>query len=246
MSAGAGLSARGRYGWLDLARGIALIAMAVYHFVWDLSLFGLVRPETPFEPHWRYLARATAGSFLFLSGISLAIAHSGGIRWMPYLRRLAMILGAAGVITALTLYATPEQFIFFGILHMIAVGSVAGLVLVRLPWWLTVMVAIAVAWLGLFYQSALFDRPSLWWTGLGTFSVPSSDLVPFFPSFTAVALGIAAAKLFDLRGGSTLSGSSGRASRALRWAGRHSLFVYLVHQPILIGLLYAYVWLASL
>ena len=246
MSAGAGLSAHGRYAWLDLARGIALIAMAIYHFVWDLSLFGLVSPQTPFEPHWRYLARATAGSFLFLAGISLTIAHANGIRWRPYSRRLAMILGAAGLITALTLYATPEQFIFFGILHMIAAGSVAGLALVRLPWWIAIGIAIVVLWIGLFYENAMFDHPFLWWTGLGTASIPSSDLVPFFPSFAAIAAGIAVAKLANLEGGSTSSVDTSTVSRALRWAGRHSLFVYLVHQPILIGLIFAFVRIARI
>ena len=231
---------RPRYAWLDLARGYALVAMAIYHFVWDLSLFGLVDPETPFEWQWKLLARATAGSFLFLAGIGLVITHRRGVRWGPFLRRLAMILLAAGVITAATRLATPNAYIFFGILHMIAVGSVAGLVLLPFHWSVAIGVGALAAWAGLAVSDPIFDQPALWWTGLGTQRIISNDFVPFFPAFAAVAAGISVGKYFELGTGSDTAWASldGPLDRWLRLAGRHSLLVYLLHQPVLIGLLY--------
>ena len=76
-----GAEGEGRIVALDLARALALVAMAVFHFTFDLELFGLVQPGTTMLPGWRWLAYLTAGSFLFLAGVSLWLAHGQGIRW---------------------------------------------------------------------------------------------------------------------------------------------------------------------
>ena len=239
----------GRYKWLDGARGIALVAMAIYHFTWDLALFGLIDPATPFELSWRLFARAIAGGFLVLVGVGLVIAHGRGIRWRAFGRRLATILLAAGVITLGTYVATPDAFIFFGILHMIAAGSVAALPFLRAPLWVVAAAAIAVAAIGLTFASPAFDTPWLWWTGLNATPVRSNDLVPFFPAFAAVLVGVLAARLAGLERPAGVSapdasnvafGNHPRWPSLLRFLGRHSLVVYIVHQPILIGAL----WLA--
>ena len=242
-TAGAGLVASGRLAWLDIARGIALLAMAIYHFTWDLSVFGVIDPWVPFETPFREFARSIAATFLFLVGIGLVIGHGEGIRWRSFWRRFAMIAGAAGLITAGTLVATPQGFIFHGILHMIAIGSLAGLALVRAPWPLAVATGLLVAWVGLTYESTFFDARWLWWTGLATERPVSNDFVPFFPAFAAIAFGIAAAKLLRIGRESTGDRAVGRAApsalwRPFAWAGRHSLLVYLIHQPILIGVLW--------
>ena len=70
----------GRIGFLDTWRGIALIAMASYHFTWDLAMFGYIPPETPTEGLWRLYARAIASSFLFLAGFSLFLGASKGYK----------------------------------------------------------------------------------------------------------------------------------------------------------------------
>ena len=231
-----------RLAWLDIARGAALVAMALYHFVWDLAQFGLVPPETPFVDPWRSFARLIAGTFLLLVGVGLVIAHRRGIRWPSFWRRFATICAAAGLITAGTLFATPDAFIFFGILHMIAAGSLVGLALVNAPLAIVAFVAVAVAWLGVAFEHPFFDEPIWWWTGLGTTPIRSNDLVPFFPAFAAVAAGILAARLAGLGERPATSAPvrdpapvSELPGRALAFLGRHSLIVYLVHQPLLIA-----------
>ena len=243
---GAGLSPR-RLGWLDAARGLALLAMAAYHFVWDLAMFGLVSPATPFLPGWVALARATATTFLILVGIGLVLGHGHGVRWRPFLRRLALIIGAAAAITLGTWFATPDAFIFFGILHMIAVGSLVGLVLVGLPGWVAFATAVVVLMIGASVSSPFFDAPIFWWTGLGTVPIRSNDLVPFFPAFAAVAFGIGVAKTLPLdRPFASLVGPvQTQVSKPLALAGRHSLLVYIAHQPVLIALIWLYTRLVA-
>src|SRR5690606_25132571 len=129
---------------IDLARGLALVAMAIYHFAWDLEIFGYAPPGMTAHGGWKLFARCIASSFLFLVGVSLFLGHAKGIRWPSFLRRLAMVAGAAAAISAATWIAVPGGLIFFGILHQIALASVLGLAFLRLPAIVTLLIAIAV------------------------------------------------------------------------------------------------------
>lgn len=232
---------KGRIDAIDIARGTALLAMAIYHFAWDLEFFGYVPPGMTAVGGWKLFARCIASSFLFLVGVSLYLGHARGIRWPGFWRRLAMVAGAAMAITVVTWIAVPGGFIFFGILHEIAVASLLGLLFLRLPAAVTLIVAAAVIAAPHYLRSPFFDDPWWWWTGLSENRPRSNDFVPVFPWFGAVLIGIAAAKLADR------SGLFARlaAMRAPRWSwplsfgGRHSLAFYLIHQPVLI----AGVWL---
>ena len=99
---------------IDAARGVALVAMAIYHFTWDLEFFGYAPPGTAAEGGWRIFARMIAGSFLFLVGFSLVLAHGKSIRWRSFAIRLAQVGVAALAITIATRFATPDRYIFFG------------------------------------------------------------------------------------------------------------------------------------
>lgn len=232
----------GRIVALDLARSAALVAMASYHFTYDLAIFGLIPPEIPVTGAFAVYARSIAGSFLFLAGVSLWLAHGHGVRWDKVGRRVLMVGGAAAAITVATWIAMPDRFIFWGILHAITFGSLAGLVFVR---WPGVAAVGAAAVLTVWWCVALpvFDQPLLLWVGLGTVFPFTVDYVPVFPWFAAVLAGIAVAGLAGrVRVWERLARwQAGPLARALAWPGRHSLAVYLVHQPVLVALVWAYV-----
>ncbi len=135
---------QGRYLAVDIARTGALAGMVVFHFVYDLDLFGWLPRGTSATGWFWYHARIVAGSFLFLAGLSLWLAHGQGIRWGAFWRRLAMVGGAAAAVTVVTHFALPGLTIFYGILHSIAVSSLVGLLFLRLPALLTLAVAAAV------------------------------------------------------------------------------------------------------
>jgi uncharacterized membrane protein len=228
---------------IDIARGGALVAMAIYHFAWDLEFFGYLEPGTTELGLWKLFARAIASSFLFLVGVSLFLAHARGVRLPAFLRRFAIIVAAALAISVATWFAVPDGFIFFGILHQIALASVVGLLFLRLPAPLTLIAAALAIAAPHFLRSTFFDHPALWWVGLSSADPPSNDYVPLFPWVGAVLAGIAAARLADDFGalGPLARIVPGRWSRPLIFAGRHSLAFYLIHQPVLIGL----VWTAA-
>lgn len=228
---------------LDLARAAALLAMAIFHFAWDLEFFGYSGPGTMAATGWKLFARAIASSFLFLAGLSLVLAHGRGVRWRGFWRRFAVVAGAALAISVVTYFAVPNGFIFFGILHQIALASLLGLAFLRLPPLLTLVLAAAVIAAPHYLRSEMFAHPAWWWLGLSPGNPRSNDYVPVFPWFGAVLAGIAVGGLAQGSGLTARLSSLrfGRWSRSLRFAGRHSLAVYLIHQPLLIGLL----WLLS-
>ncbi|WP_343314668.1 DUF1624 domain-containing protein [Brucella sp. BE17] len=234
---------RSRLGRLDIARGVALVAMAVYHFGWDLEYFGYMAPATTAQGGWKLFARCIASSFLFLVGFSLVLAHGRGIRWQPMGKRLLQIGVAATAISAITYYMSQESFIFFGILHQIALASVLGLLFLRLPPLLTLIIAALVISAPLYARADIFNYPALRFVGLSTLTFRSNDYVPLFPWFGAVLTGIAVARFAERYGWlNLLSGGIKPVflQKPLSFIGRHSLAFYLIHQPVLISLVYVF------
>ena len=227
-----------RIALIDIARGTALVAMAIYHFTFDLGMFGLIPPETAVTGGWKVFARSIAFSFLFLVGISLVLATANGIDWRRTAKRLAMVGGAALVITIATYVATPETYIYFGILHHIAIASVLGLALrAQAP---VVLASLAGAIFALWwFMPFTLEADALAFLGLTRTPPLSSDFVPLVPWLAAVLLGMAAAKVVPTARWTALSPSGPIwLVSPLSWLGRHSLAFYLLHQPILIGLIY--------
>lgn len=226
-----------RLPWIDALRGIAIAAMVVFHFSWDLSNFGFISVDVGRHPYWVIFARSIATSFLALVGVGLVLWARQGFDLRRFLIRLAMIVAGAAAVSAATYYATPNVFVFFGILHLIALSSVLGLLFVRLPG--LVLVALSAAWFAVwwYFEDTFFDHPYLLWVGLGTATPNSNDYTPIFPWFGAVLAGMAVAKLV-LASGRVTAALARPAPRPLTFAGRHSLAIYLIHQPLLFGLTY--------
>ncbi|MEM5500666.1 heparan-alpha-glucosaminide N-acetyltransferase [Ahrensia kielensis] len=233
-----------RLPFLDVLRGIALVAMAIYHFGWDLAFFNYVAPELVNEGAWKYFARSIASSFLILVGIGLILAHSNGIGWQGFWRRWAKVAGAALIITIATYFATPDAFIFFGILHHIAFASLAGLLFLRLPW--PALIILGAVWIGAapYLRLDALSGLHMAWTGLANETVRSNDYVPVFPWFGVVLIGMGiGAFLFQreqLFTNPFAQFSHTWLGRLLAYIGRHSLIFYLIHQPILIALIYLF------
>jgi uncharacterized membrane protein len=233
---------------IDTLRGIALIAMASYHLTWDLEFFGYLDPGTATQGFFRFYARSIASSFLFLAGISLVLAHGSRIRWTSFWKRFAIVAGAAFAISMATLIAFPQEWIYFGILHNIALSSVIGLAFLRAPIAVAIAVPILIAAAMIanasvapgMLQSAAFDSRWLSWLGFAEFPPRSNDYVPLFPWLAALLAGVAVARIALARGWNLRLAQVQTRDGVLAKAGRHSLIVYLVHQPVLIGLVYLF------
>jgi uncharacterized membrane protein len=236
--AGAGHGSFPRLAAIDCVRGLALVAMVVYHTAFDLYADRLIATDIFSDLRWETLARATASTFLALAGIGLVLSIQGGLRPRRYFRRLALVAGGAAAVTLATWWFDPATFVFFGILHEIAVASVLALPFLWAPWVLTAAAGAAAIALPFFFTSPVFDTPALWWVGLSTTPPVTVDYVPLFPWFGVVLIGVVLGRLV-VRYQAAIAKFQPRNAfvRALAFVGRHTLPIYLIHQPLIVGAL---------
>ena len=241
---------------VDVARTFALANMAAFHFFRDLdTLLPAEARVAPwgfsFGPAWQAWAMGIAGGFLFLAGFSLWLGHGRRLRRSAYLRRLGVLVLAAAGVTLATYLTFPDQWVRFGILHSIAAASMIGLAFLRLPWGVTAIAGLAAIAAGVAARSpccevAVLSGPTWVWLGLSPDVPYMMDWEPLLPWVGPFLLGLAAGRLADGRG--WLAALSGRPAgafwRRLGWPGRHSLTIYLIHQPVLVGLVLAWGFLA--
>jgi uncharacterized membrane protein len=220
---------------IDTLRGLAIVAMIVYHFVFDLRFFGIVRADFENDAFWLGYRALVLSSFLLLVGVSLVLARQFNVPTARFARRVAIIALCALAATIGSYAIFPERFIYFGILHCIAVASVLTRPLAGRPM-LALALGIAAIVAGLVVSHPFFDTRATSWVGFNTVKPATEDFVPLFPWIGVVLLGIALGHELVRRDFSPVAPLA-RAPQALRWLGRHSLAVYMVHQPLLMGIL---------
>ncbi|MCW2284974.1 putative membrane protein [Rhodoblastus acidophilus] len=187
-----------RLPWIDAARGGALLAMAAYHFTWDLAEFRWIDGAVTASRAFHFFGHAIAASFLALSGYSLVLARRarGEKLWRDphYWRRWSQVVAAAAAVTLASYALFPEAPIFFGILHCIALSSLLALPFVEAPL-VAVFVAAGLALAAPLLASPVFDAPQWWWTGLSALTPISNDYRPLLPWLGFMLLGVGLARL---------------------------------------------------
>ncbi len=235
-----------RFWEIDFLRGIAIIMMIIYHSLYNLSFFGSYN----FNLHsgfWLHYARFAASIFIFLVGLSLTLSYSKNKNIETYIslfvknfKRGIIIFFWGIIVTLLTWLFLREGFVIFGILHFIGVSIILAFPFLKLGL-INILIGIILILLGIFISSIRVNFPWLLWLGLRTNNFYSIDYFPILPWFGIMLTGISFGnimysgyirkyKLYDLSNYSII--------KALRFLGRNSLFIYLIHQPLLISLLY--------
>lgn len=232
-----------RYPIIDTLRGLAILAMMAYHFGFDLTIQGYLVQDLNHSLPWLLARSLILGTFLFVAGFSLALAqqHTARQGWpKPYWLRLARIGACAILVSVGSYFMFPESWIYFGVLHFIVLASVLCWFLARHEKWLLPIGLIALG-LGLFYQSATFDQPALQWLGMMTHKPITEDYVPIFPWLGVMLIGVyMGAWALRRRAEWPLATLPSARLKPVGWLGRNSLAVYMLHQPLLLGLLWLY------
>ena len=223
---------RRRFDVLDAWRTLAIVLMVAYHFLYDLYIFGVISADQLFSAPLNVLERFICCSFILLAGASARFSRNN-------LRHGLVVLGAGLVVEIGA--AAAGQTIRFGVLMLLGSSMVLwhflGKGLQKLPGW-----SVAAGSGVLFFAVR-------WWTGRTAVSVPwlyplgftapgfySADYFPLLPWFFLFLTGTAL-------GGWCLAHRENRLltvslPRALTWPGRHSLIIYVLHQPVLYGISY--------
>ena len=232
-AAGIRAPASPRWAAVDFFRGCAII----YHFCFDLAFNGWLVADFGEDLRWIWFRIPVLGSFLFIAGVSLGLAEARRQTGAQFWRRVRLIAGAAALVSLGSYIMFPGSFIYFGVLHAIALMSILARPALRWGLWAMVL-GLAVLVIGVTVQHPFFNQPPLHWIGLMTFKPRTEDYVPLFPWFGVMLIGAGA--------GTWAAQHPGWPDRLaawvvphrlgwIAWLGRHSLAVYLLHQPLLVG-----------
>ncbi len=210
--------------FLDILRGFTIVLMAIFHFSYDLNMLGLYAfsMKTPF---WYYFPRLIVFFFLICVGVSLHLANKEGIHWGKVGRRFRKIALCAIGISASTYFLFPQNWIYFGTLHCIAASSLLGLLFINRKM-LSGAVIILIISTYLYFD---LDTSSLAFLP----HIVSMDFIPLYPWFWVVLLG----QIFSEQI-AKISFSQNALTRALAWMGKRSLIIYLIHQPLILSILW--------
>lgn len=225
---------------VDLARGLAIVQMITYHFIYDLTYFGWLHFDMTRQPQFIGWRDAIVTQFLLVVGVGIALGearHRSGARFW---RRWCQIAGAAALVSAASAWLFGPRLIWFGILHFVAVALLLSRRLPALGSWNLLLGALLLA-LGSSVHDARFDPAWVDWIGFAAHKPPTEDYVPLVPWLGVVAIGIALGSRWRQSGFALprpLQRLDAPTARGLRWLGTWPLTIYLVHQPILMGMLW--------
>jgi uncharacterized membrane protein len=227
---------RSRFDRLDALRGAAIVWMAVFHFCYDLDHFRIIEQQFRTDPFWTLQRSAIVTLFLLCAGAAQAVASQQGQSWPRFWRRWAQVAACALLVSAGSALMFPRSWISFGVLHGIAVMLVLVRLLAPLRGGLWALGLVALL-LPQFVQQPFFDTRATNWLGLVTRKPVTEDWVPVLPWLGVMLWGCAATQWLLARQRALLAGAIPRALHPLALLGRWSLSFYMLHQPVLIGLI---------
>lgn len=239
----------------DALRGLALANMIVYHGVYDwVSVFGRSAAwftQTNYARGWQ---QAICWTFLLVAGAVFSYGRNP-------LRRGALIFGCGMLLTAVTLLAMPSEQILFGVLHLIGAAILITALLRRILerlWALPAAMgsftlflllrgvpggSIGIGRFSAALPRALYRSPLLFPLGFPGPGFYSADYFPIVPWLFLFWTGMFLWRFLRPRTEKMLRGK--QICRPLEWLGRHSLIIYLLHQPALLAVVFLLTRLAD-
>lgn len=233
-----------RFDALDALRGAAMVWMTMFHFCFDLNHFGYLRQNFYQDPFWTWQRTAIVSLFLLCAGMGQVVAVAQQQSWPRFWRRWAQIAGCAVLVSVGSYWMYPNSYIYFGVLHGLALMLPIARLSATWGRWLWPLGALALAapWVALqtldsMGMADLFNQKGLNWLGLITRRPVTEDYVPVLPWLGVMWWGMALGTALLQSRPVVLTRALGRVGRAIAWLGRWSLSYYMLHQPVMFGTL---------
>ena len=234
-----------RFDGVDALRGLAMVWMTVFHFCFDLNQQGYIHQNFLVDPVWTWQRTCILSLFLLCAGMGQAIVQHQGQSTGRFARRWLQIAGSALLVTAASAWMFPKSFIYFGVLHGMAVMLIVVRLSARWGVWLWPLGALALAmkpiaayaiqsgvW-GVFLNEKIFN-----WLGLISVKPITEDYVPLIPWLGVMWWGMALMQWRLKRQPTPAPWALPRPLLPLAALGRWSLSYYMAHQPVLLALLW--------
>jgi len=225
--------------YLDLMRTFAIVLMVIFHFIYDLKYFNWLAWDIPDGNGWKHFRYLILSLFFICIGAGLVYSHAKKFHLKKFLVRLGKVAVGASLITLMSLLMFPHNWIYFGVLHFIIIASLLAVFFVIHP---RIALLIGLCIISLFQLNYL---STYWPFNYINEYLPNytTDYVPLFPWLGVILLGIplAHSQWFNK---SRIKETKLTAILAL--PGKHSLLIYLVHQPLLFAILMPIHWLYQL
>lgn len=228
---------------LDAFRGLCVLGMVLVHLIFDLViLYRLIPVELP--AGFTFVQLWGGVLFLLISGISVTLGSRS-------VRRGLIVLGCGAVISGVTLVmhllglANKGIIVYFGVLQCLGVCMILWAALKKLPSWLLALAGIVMIATGLYlYNVVLVDFPWLIWLGFLHPGFSTADYFPLLPHLGFFLLGAVLGRTVYAKKESLLPrvNTGHPLIRFLTGCGRLSLPIYLLHQPVIAGI----VWLIAI
>ena len=233
------MSTHKRFWEIDLLRTVAIIMMITFHVLYLLNYFDIY-PIGVHYGFWRWFARVTAGTFIFLAGVSLTISQARSKAMSSFLLRGLKIFAWGMAITLITWLISRTEYVRFGILHFFGIAFMLGYFLTRFRFINLILgIALLVTGIYLLEQRVFVDFPWLLW--LMPYGFRTMDYWPLLPWFGLFLVGMFGGKMLYPQGNRrfNIHEFSNPVTSALTLPGRHPLVIYLAQWPIVIGVLFA-------
>lgn len=225
---------------VDLLRGIAIILMIIFNYSFALYYLNIFILNGGFL-YWYVLPRFIGGMFIFISGLSLTLMYSQIKQkkdtHKKFFSRGLQIFGFGILITIVTFLTFPNAFIIFGILHFIGISIILGQFFLKYKK-LNLLLGLLLIAIGFYLQNFSFNFPWLLWLGFIPKNFYTFDYWPILPWFGVTLLGIFFGNLLYKNGKRKFKirdFSNEITVKFLSFLGKHSLTIYLLHQPLLIA-----------
>lgn len=249
-----------RYAAIDMLRGAAMVWMTLFHFCFDLQHFGYLQANFYNDPFWTLQRTAIVGLFVFCAGLGQSVALQQQQPAGRFWRRWGQIAGCALAVSLGSWFMFPQGYIYFGILHGMAVMLLLARLLGPTAWGRGWRIGLLVA-LCLLLPALAAQAHAQWpgleflnqrtWSVLGLISRKpvTEDYAPLFPWLGVMLLALGSGQWLLRRHRQALARTSGALAdyaplRGLAFLGRWSLSYYMLHQPVLLGLLGLRAWMA--
>lgn len=226
---------------IDFLRGVAIILVVGYHLLFDLGEFVGIPKFLGWSTNlstvaWTIAQHFFAGLFVLLSGTSSTLTRSN-------VRRGLRLLAVSFLVTGATYLFDPTSAVYFGILQCLAVsmllyGAVFQKTSAAVNALLGAVVTGLAALLPVLKKALAIRSDWLLPFGLPSPSFSSFDYFPLIPWFGVFLIGAALGRSVYAARKSLLPWRM--PANFVNWAGRHSLVIYILHQPLIMGVLYAF------